>query len=81
MQCYVYRSVRRENTYLYMAEKDKFEAIPDALLRVFGRPEFSFEFELRNDRKLVREDAEEVIRNLQSRGFHLQMPAENEDPL
>lgn len=80
MQCYVYRSVRRENTYLYMAEKDKFETIPDALLRVFGQPEFSFEFELNNDRKLVREDVEEVISNLQSRGFHLQMPAENQDP-
>ena len=80
MQCYVYRSKRRENTFLYLLKKDNFEDIPDALLRVFGLPEFSFEFELTPDRKLVQDNTEDVISNLQSRGFHLEMPAENQDP-
>jgi len=80
MQCFVYRSSRREDTYLFMAKKDNFENIPEALLRVFGDPEFSFEFELNNDKNLVRDDPVEVINNLTERGFHLLMPAENETP-
>ena len=79
MQCFVYRSSRRENTYLFMAKKDNFEEIPEALLHVFGDPEFSFEFELDNNKKLVREDSADVIKNIQERGFHLQMPSENKE--
>lgn len=79
MQCFVYRSSRRENTYLFMAKKDDFENIPETLLRVFGDPKFSFEFELNNNKKLVREDSTDVIKNIQERGFHLQMPTENKE--
>lgn len=80
MQCFVYRSPRRENTFLYLKDKDDFSVIPDALIRVFGQPEYSFEFELSKDRKMVKENPEEVITNLKDRGFHLQMPAENQEP-
>jgi len=79
MQCFVYRSTRRENTYLFLAKKDNFEEIPEALLRIFGRPEFSFEFELSDEKNLVRENPEDVMKNIQEQGFHLQMPAENKE--
>ena len=81
MQCFVYRSLRRENTYLFLAKKDSFDVIPEPLLRVFGDPEFSFEFELNKDKNLVRENSMDVIKNIQERGFHLQMPAENKELL
>ena len=80
MQCYIYRSPRKSDTYLYLREKDDFESLPEALLTVFGPPEFCFDFELTPERRLAREDAVEVLRNLRERGFHLQMTAENGEP-
>jgi uncharacterized protein YcgL (UPF0745 family) len=81
MQCYVYRSSRKPETYLYVSKKDEFEEIPEALMRVFGEPEFALEFELTRERPLAQEDPVEVLKNLEDRGFHLQMPPENEEPL
>lgn len=81
MQCFVYRSPRKADTFLYLAEKDGLSELPSALLEVFGAPQFSFDFELTPERKLVREDAVEVIENLKARGFHLQMSAEHEEPI
>jgi len=81
MHCYVYRSSRKLDTYLYLPRKDDFEDIPVALMQVFGTPEFALEFELTPERTLAQENPEEVLNNLKDRGFHLQMPPENREPL
>ncbi len=46
---------------------------PPDLLRVFGLPEFSFSFELTQERELAREDSAEVLENLENNGYHLQL--------
>ena len=74
MRCYVYRSARKPDTYLYVAEKDDFSKVPEALLGVFGAPQFALEFELTAERRLAQEDPAQVLGNLKERGFHLQMP-------
>lgn len=76
MLCHIYRSNIKLDTYLYIATKDDFSAIPQELLRVFGTPEFSFSFDLTEGRELVKEDAAEVIENLESRGYHLQLQSD-----
>lgn len=81
MICYVYRSRRRADTYLYLPRQDDFSAVPDALMRVFGAADFALEFELSPRRKLAQADAGEVLRNLREQGFHLQMPPANAVPL
>ena len=73
MFCHIYRSNLRIDTYLYLAEKDDFSNIPEGLLTVFGQPEFSFSFDLKQDRKLAREDTREVLKNLDEQGYHLQL--------
>lgn len=73
LTCYIYRSERKPDTYLYVLEKDDFSPVPDELMKVFGQPEFSFEFELTPDRKLAKEESEEVYANLKQQGFHLQL--------
>lgn len=78
MRCYVYRSPMRKETYLYLAVEGDFTAIPDALMDLFGPPELALEFDLTEDRRLAKEDAREVLQNLRERGFHLQMPPQNE---
>jgi uncharacterized protein YcgL (UPF0745 family) len=73
MLCHIYRSNRKFDTYLYLVEKDDFSVVPDDLLRIFGEPEFSFSFDLHPERKLAREEAGEVLENLQEQGYHLQL--------
>lgn len=74
MLCFVYRSRKQYDMYLYVTEKDKFDAIPEALLQKFGAPEFALDFELTPERNLARADTAEVIKSLESDGFYLQMP-------
>ena len=76
MFCHIYRSNLKFDTYLYLTVKDDFSAVPDALLKVFGQPEFSFSFELTPARKLAKEDAEEVLANLRENGYHLQLQSD-----
>ena len=73
MLCHIYRSNLKIDTYLYLLEKDDFSIIPEALLRVFGPPEFSFSFDLTQERKLAKEDSAEVLENLKEQGYHLQL--------
>lgn len=73
MLCHIYRSNLKLDTYLYLLDKDDFSIIPQELLRVFGPPEFSFSFDLTEDRKLAKEDAAEVLGNLTQQGYHLQL--------
>ncbi len=73
MLCHIYRSNRKIDTYLYLVDKDDFSIIPEALLSVFGEPEYSFSFDLKADRKLAREDTDQVIKNLGEQGYHLQL--------
>jgi len=80
MYCAIYKSQRKQDTYLYVATKDDFAAVPEGLLKLLGEPVYVMELELSTARKLAREDVVEVMRNLQERGWHLQTP-EREDSL
>ncbi|WP_078121640.1 YcgL domain-containing protein [Thiosocius teredinicola] len=74
LNCWVYRSPRKQEMYLYLAKEDGFDCIPETLLAQFGEPILVIELELSPKRKLAREDVTKVIANLRSQGFHLQMP-------
>ncbi|MEZ5536477.1 MAG: YcgL domain-containing protein [Thiolinea sp.] len=78
MQCYVYRSKRKQKTYLFIPRQDDFSDVPESLVKLFGEAEFSFDFELTATRKLVMADAAEVLRNINENGFFLQLPPGDE---
>ena len=78
MRCYVYRSSRRADTYVYLPRKDDFTDLPEGLVRALGRLDLALEFELTPDRRLAREDPARVLTNLESQGFHLQLPPPEE---
>ena len=73
LTCYIYRSSRKADTYLYLLEKDDFSVVPAELLKTFGDAEFSFEFQLTPERSLAKEDPKQVLDNLKEQGFHLQL--------
>jgi len=74
LPCWVYRSPRKQEMYIYLAQEDGFDTLPAALLERFGEPILVIELELSPDRKLAREDVGKVMANLRDQGFHLQMP-------
>ena len=81
MQAFVYKSLRKPDTYLYLRERDAFALLPDAVRAPLGQLEFVMELVLGPGRKLARADAELVRRNLAAHGFYLQFPETQLDPL
>ncbi|MFK7815127.1 MAG: YcgL domain-containing protein [Gammaproteobacteria bacterium] len=81
MKCFVYKSIKKTDSYIYISKKDNFEAIPEQLLLIFGKPEFALEFELTEDRKLAAVDAKQVLESLSEQGYYLQMPPKNNLPI
>jgi uncharacterized protein YcgL (UPF0745 family) len=74
MKTYIYHCSRKEDLYIYLAEKDDFSCVPAEIMRSLGITGFVMELDLTADTKLAREDTPTVIKNLQKKGFHLQLP-------
>jgi uncharacterized protein YcgL (UPF0745 family) len=74
MQCFVYKSLRKVDTYVYLRERDAFGLLPPTLKDGLGTLSFVLELTLSPDRRLAREDVTTVIANLRGPGFHLQLP-------
>jgi len=74
MQCFVYKGSRKEGAYLYLRSEDDFNDVPEQLLKSMGQLQLALSFELHPDRKLAQADPAVVYKNLESQGYHLQMP-------
>jgi len=74
MNCFVYRSNKKSGMFLYLSHKDNFSCVPDSLLTLLGEVTYSFEFDLSEERKLVKAESKEVMRVMNENGFFLQMP-------
>ncbi|TDR41281.1 hypothetical protein DFR29_111195 [Tahibacter aquaticus] len=74
MDCFVYKSHKRADTFVYLRERDAFELLPRTLADSLGPLTFVIELALSPERKLAREDVDTVMANLRGPGFHLQLP-------
>ncbi len=74
MQCYIYKSLKKDLLYLYVNKKDDFSSVPEELLQSFGTMAFVLEVELAPERKLAKEDSEKVLASLKAKGFFVQLP-------
>jgi len=74
LPCWIYRSGKKNEMYLYLSEEGEFERVPEALRQLFGTPTLVMELQLSPQRPLAREDVAQVMNNLRDQGFHLQMP-------
>ena len=81
MDCFVYRSNKKQGMFLYLDNKDNFDCVPESLLKLLGDISFSFEFDLSTERKLVKAETSEVIRIINENGYFLQMPPPKSDLL
>ena len=74
MQCHVYASLRKPDSYLWLVQRDGFEVVPESLLLMLGELRFVMDVELDASRKLPIENAGQVLDHLRDQGWHLQLP-------
>jgi len=74
MQCHVYKSLRRADTFVFLPQRDDFAPLPAALRERLGELQWVMDLVLHPERRLARVEAATVLRDLQERGFHLQLP-------
>lgn len=79
--CAIYRSNKKEGMYLFVPKRDQFEQVPESLLQMFGKPEFSMFFNLTGNKLLLRAKNDVVMQLLEDQGYYLQMPPPPEDLL
>jgi uncharacterized protein YcgL (UPF0745 family) len=81
MLAHVYKSLKKADTYVYLAARDDFARLPEPLRTRLGALQFVLEVDLAPERRLARENPAVVRANLAARGFHLQVPPTVEDPM
>lgn len=74
MLCAIYKSPKQEGMYLYVAKREQFDAVPDELRQLFGKPELVMLFNLAGNKSLKRSDPQEILQKIQQQGYYLQMP-------
>lgn len=52
MFCVIYRSSKRDQTYLYVEKKDDFSRVPEALMKGFGQPQLAMMLPLDGRKKI-----------------------------
>jgi uncharacterized protein YcgL (UPF0745 family) len=72
--CQIFRSSRKEESYLYVDKARGFEDVPADLMAQFGEPTPVMVLLLTPGRKLARANAAAVLASIESQGFYLQMP-------
>ena len=72
--CWIYKGTKKDQTYLYVAQENAFDAVPDALLSAMGELALVLSLELHEQRTLARADVRQVRKELQSKGYYLQLP-------
>ena len=82
MQAYVYKSLNKAGTYVYLAAREDFTRLPEPLRTRLSPLQFVLETALTPERRLALEDPAVVRENLALRGFHIQFPpAQERDPM
>ncbi|MDP5141427.1 YcgL domain-containing protein [Rheinheimera baltica] len=74
MLCAVYKSLKKEGTFLYVKQRDDFSAVPDALLNTFGSPVLVTLLNLAKREHLALADIDKVKQQLSQQGYYLQLP-------
>ncbi len=78
MLCTIYRSKKKPGSYLYIAKRNDFSVVPNALLEHFGKPELVMMFNLNGEKSLHNADKNEVLEKIKQKGFYLQIPKQDD---
>ena len=77
--CSIYRSKKKDEMYLYVDKTKALSLVPEALLAMFGKPEHRMDMLLTVDKKFAKAKAEDILSNIDTQGYYLQMPPVREE--
>ena len=75
MNCCIYKSNRKTDYYLFVEQEDKFERVPESLLKMLRPLELVMTIDLDQREKLSQASPAEVKQLLVEQGYFLQLPA------
>ena len=78
MLCSVYKSAKKAQTYLFINKRDDFSEVPEALMKMFGKPELVTVLNLATKDKLGFADLTKVKESLAEQGYYLQITPKEE---
>jgi uncharacterized protein len=81
MLCVIYRSVKKQQTYLFVKQRNDFSKVPEPLLAVFGPPSLVTIINLAQRERLAMSDINKVRQALTEQGYYLQLPPPPENLL
>jgi hypothetical protein len=81
MLCAIYRSNKKDQTYLFISKRDDFSKVPEALMSLFGVPVLVTIINLASKQKLAMADVQTVKENMVNQGYYLQLPPPKENLL
>lgn len=74
IECVVYKSLKKDETYVFISSATALSDLPDELMKVLGQTEMVMTLKLTPEKKMARGTASEIISSIEKQGFHLQMP-------
>lgn len=73
MECAVYKSSKKDETYVFIPTTTPLSDLPDELLKVLGQAEMVMTLNLTPEKKMARGTAIDIMESIEKQGFHLQM--------
>ncbi len=74
MQCVVYKSRKQFDYFLFVEKEDEFAQVPEGLRQMLGTLEKVMDLQLDERCSLAQADTATVMRQIEERGYYLQMP-------
>ena len=74
MHCFIYKSLKKTDYYLFVERENNFERVPETLLNMLGALELVMSINLDKREKLSQASPAEVRQLLVEQGYFLQLP-------
>ncbi|WP_427982305.1 YcgL domain-containing protein [Agarivorans sp.] len=81
MFCAVYKSLKKQQTYLYIEKKDDFAKVPSSLLDLMGAKELVMVVPKRPTKDFARVEITALEKAFKEQGYYLQLPPPPENYL
>lgn len=78
LECAVYKSQKKDETYIFIPVSTPLSELPEELLKLLGEAEMLMTLTLTPDKKMARGTAREIMESIKEQGFYLQMPIKAE---
>ncbi|KMT66506.1 YcgL domain-containing protein [Catenovulum maritimum] len=79
MLCAVYKSSKKDETFLYLPKRDDFSKVPEDFMAVFGTPIFVLMIDISKRKSLALVDIEKVKKEIVDPGYFIQLPPPKEN--